>query len=439
MTGIVIFTAGREDAYQDYCRSVQEGYEPEELADFLPEDFTARASDDEPVRVWGTSVADKWRKVSRGDIVLVYRDGGFIAQARVLSKRDDLALAEHLYDLDGNPWDLDNPWQYLTFFTDFEEIDVDVAPFNELVGYESGYRPQGFTRVADDRIERVEAEHESVETAINELTDSGSRVHHVDDDPDDDEEDDTEESTADFGDRLVAASKNGDAYDEFEQLVAEAFSRLGFEAQWIEGGDDTDVQLTSPVEAIVEVKARGNGQLQSPDASRIRGHQESRGADHAVVVAPGFTPAAIDDANRDGLVLVSADKLRGLVERYEQVGLRPEFVADVLFEPGAFLDDRMDEIDEAITERRQAADELVSVMEALERGDGAYTAGELRHVLTGMLDGGVPDEDRIRSSLVLLAHPSLGIVETEEDGYRLSTTAEQGVEILEKFGVLVGD
>ncbi|MBO4248389.1 restriction endonuclease [Halomicrobium sp. IBSBa] len=435
MTGIVIFTAGREDAYQDYLRSVQEGYEPAELADFLPEDFTARASEDEPIRVWGTSVANKWRKVSQGDLVLVYRDGGFIAQARVLSKRDDLALAEHLYDLEGNPWDLDNPWQYLTFFTDFEEIDVDVAPFNELVGYESGYRPQGFTRVADDRIERVEAEHESVETAINELTDSGSRVHHVDDDPDDDDE----EETADFGERLVAASKNGDAYDEFEQLVAEAFSRLGFEAQWIEGGDDTDVQLTSPVEAIVEVKARGNGQLQSPDASRIRGHQESRGAEYAVVVAPGFTPAAIDDANRDGLVLVSAARLRGLVERHEEFGLRPEFVASVLFEPGAFLDDRMDEIDEAITERRQAADELVSVMEALERGDGAYTAGELRHVLTGMLDGGVPDEDRIRSSLVLLAHPSLRVVEEGEDGYKLATSAEQGAEMLVRFGALLNE
>ncbi|WP_254280769.1 restriction endonuclease [Haloarcula marina] len=433
MTGIVIFTAGREDAYQDYLRSVKDGYEREELDEFLPEDFTARASDDEPIRVWGTSVANKWQRVSQGDIVLVYREGGFIAQARVLSKRDDLELAEHLYDLEGNPWDLDNPWQYLTFFTDFEEIDIDVEPFNDLVGYEPGYRPQGFIRVADDRIERVASEHESVETAVNELTDSGPRVHIVDDDPDDDDE----EETADFGERLVAASENGDAYDEFEQLVAEAFSRLGFDAQWIEGGDDTDVQLTEPVEAIVEVKARGNGQLQSPDASRIRGHQESRGAEYAVVVAPGFTPAAIDDANRDVLVLVSADRLRGLVERHEQVGLRPEFVADVLFEPGAFQDDRLDEIDEHIAERRAAAGELVSVMEALERGEGAYTAGELRHVLTGMLDDGVPDEDRIRSSLVLLAHPSLGIVVENEEGYELTTTAEQGVELLEGFGTII--
>jgi len=54
-----------------------------------------------------------------------------------------------------------------------------------------------------------------------------------------------------------------------------------------------------------------------------------------------------------------------------------------------------------------------------------------------MLDAGVPDEARIESSLVLLSHPSLGVVTEDEDGYRLSTTAEQGVEILEKFGALV--
>ncbi|WP_018259321.1 restriction endonuclease [Halomicrobium katesii] len=260
-------------------------------------------------------------------------------------------------------------------------------------------------------------------------------MHVVDDDPDDDDE---EETAMDFGERLVAASENGAAYDEFEELVAEAFSRLGFDVQWIEGGDDTDVQLTEPVEAIVEVKARGNGQLQSPDASRIRGHQEARGAEYAVVVAPGFMPAAIDDANRDGLVLVSADRLRGLVERNETFGLRPEFVADVLFEPGAFQDDRLDEIDERIADRRAAAGELVSMMDALERGVGAYTAGELRHVLIGMRDGDVPGVARIESSLVLLSHPSLGVVVEGEDGYELTTTAEQGVELLERFGRLIG-
>lgn len=293
MTGIVIITAGREDAYKGYRRSVKDGYEPGDLGGHLPDEFTARASEDVPIRLWGTSVADKWQNVTQGDIVLVYRDGRFIAQARVLSTRDDLQLAEHLYDREGSTWDEYDPWRYITFLTDFKEIDVDVEPFNELVGYDTSYRPQGFTRVANSRLERLEAEYGSVETAITELTDTGSRVHDVDDA--DDETDEPAEPEQDLATRLVAASTNGNDPDAFEQLVATAFARLGFEAQWIEGGDDTDVQVTSPEHAVIEVKARGSGQLRSPDATRIRGHRDARGAKHAVVVAPGFAPAAIED------------------------------------------------------------------------------------------------------------------------------------------------
>ncbi len=48
--------------------------------------------------------------------------------------------------------------------------------------------------------------------------------------------------------------------------------RLGFEAQWIEGGNDTDVQVTQPAHAIVEVIAHWNGILQLLDGARIQGH-----------------------------------------------------------------------------------------------------------------------------------------------------------------------
>ncbi|MFC6757899.1 MULTISPECIES: restriction endonuclease [Haloarcula] len=435
MAGVVIFTAGREDAYEDYLRSVQEGYQPSELSEFLDEEFTARASEDEPIRLWGTSVADKWQNVEQGDIVLVYRDGGFIAQARVLNTLDDFDLAEHLYDIEGNPWDIDNAWQYLTFFTDFEEIDVDIEPFNELVGYDESYRPQGFTRVADSRIQDVREAYGSVETAISELTESGSKVHIVDDDEDDDETDSENVEMA-LGSRLVDASRDGSDPDTFEQLVAKAFSRLGFDAQWIEGGDDTDVQVTDPVHAIIEVKARGSGSLQSPDASRIRGHRDARGAEHAVVVAPGFRPAAIDDGNRDGLVLLDAERLGALVERADRYGLTPEAIAPVLFEPGAFQDDRLDEIDDIIGARLAAAEQLVAVLDALERGGGWHTATEIHHILVGMLDDGVPDTAAIEDSLVMLSHPALGVVERGEDGYRLTTSAAVGREVLEKYGGL---
>lgn len=437
MTGIVIFTASREDAYQDYLDSVKEGYEIDRITEYLPDGFTAPIKDGDTgtVRLWGTSVESKWKQVDVGDIVLVYRDGTYIAQAKVLSTHQNHELAEHLYDREDNPWDPENPWEYLAFVTDVEEIDIDAEAFNDLVNYDPNYRPQGFTRVADDRIERLKADYDSVESAVNDLTGSGPRVHEVDDDDDTDDGLTTEQ----FGNQLSEASQNGDAATTFEKLVATGFSRLGFEARWIEGGDDTDVELTSPVHAIVEVKTRSSGTLQSPDASRIRGHRESRGADHAVVVAPGFTPAAIEDANRDGLVLLTADRLHNLVERHDQYGLTPETIAEYLFEPGAFQDDRLDQLDDVLQARHTAAESLLDVIEALElKGDGVHSARDLQNVLVGLrTDKPAPSTQFIEESLTLLAHPTIGIVDQNDEGYRLTTTPECAEDLLIRFGTLI--
>jgi hypothetical protein len=193
MTGITIFTAGREDAFEDYRRSVKQGHSLDELSPYLTEDELASLRDtyeDDTAHLWGTSVESKWQKVSPGDIVLVYRQGEYIAQARVVYTATNVELADELWNTEGNPWDESNPWKYLTFVTDFEEISVDAEAFNELVGYDPSYRPQGFTRVADFRIENLESEYDSVETAVAELTGAGIRVHEVEEEEDDPDNDD---------------------------------------------------------------------------------------------------------------------------------------------------------------------------------------------------------------------------------------------------------
>ena len=104
---------------------------------------------------------------------------------------------------------------------------VDIEEFNELAGYDETYRPQGFTRVADKRLNQLAGE-ESVETAIADLTDAGERVHPVGDEDDG--------PTPDLADQLRVASTDGNAHEEFEKLVAKTFSRLGCAADWMEGG-----------------------------------------------------------------------------------------------------------------------------------------------------------------------------------------------------------
>lgn len=439
MTGIAIITAGHEDAFQDYMRSVKEGHDPVEFEGFLSAEEVESVTDSETgkVHLWGTTVDSKWQSVEAGDIALVYRDGRYIAQATVVQTRDDLDLAEHLWRVDGNPWDPERPWRYLTFLTNVTDIDVPVEALNELVGYQEEYIPQGFSRVSDARIRRVEESFESVETAVNELTGTGVRVHELDDETGEDEL--GTEGDADLGERLVAASCDGDRYDEFEELVAKAFSRLGFDARWIEGGDDTDVEITAPIHATVEVKARSGGTLQSPDATRILEHADRHAADHTIVVAPGFAPAAIEDADRQGIVLLAADHLQALLERRDAYGVPPEVLAEYLIEPGAFQDDRLDQIDDVLRSRLDGMGDLVAVMEALQRADPEEgTAENLRLILKGMYDDEqVPTRQVIKQSLNLLAHPAVQLAEYSDGQYQPTTTTANAKLLLQRFGNLI--
>lgn len=439
MTGLVIVTAGRKDAYNDYVTSVKEGYEHSDLSDRLPPELNDKleATDDGRIRLWGTSVKRMWQKVEVGDISLVYRDGKMIAQATVIETLNDVEIAEDLWNTEENPWDPEKPWRYLIFFSDFEEVEVDVEAFNNLVGYDNTYRPQGFTRVADRRIAKLEDEHESVETAINELTGGGVRVHEIGDDEEADEQESLDQTS--LRQKVVDASTDGERDAEFEELVAKAFSRLGFEARWIEGGGDTDVEITAPIHAVVEVKARGQGILRSPDAARIRGHRDARNADKALVVAPGFAPAAIDDADRDGIILLPAKQLRELLERREKYGVPPEVVVEYLFEPGAFQTDRLDQLDETVEQRVYSTVDLLAVLRALERADeDEGTASGIRLILKGMQPADhVPNEQVIAQSLALLSHPCLGAVDETEGKYQLMTTPRNAIELLRRFSNLV--
>ena len=389
------------------------------------------------MHLWGTSVDSKWQFVEGGDIGLIYRDGIYIAQGTVVRTREDIDLAEQLWRTEGSPWDTESPWRYLVFLNGVEEIGVSVESFNELAGYQENYIPQGFSRVSDSRIRDIENAYESVETAINELTGSGVRVHEFDEEPTQEESEEQQEVA--LGERIVTASRDGDQYEKLEELVAKAFSRLGFEARWIEYGDDTDVEITAPIHAVVEVKARSSGTLASPDATRIQGHKERHSADQAIVVAPGFTPAAIEDADRQGIVLLATDHLQELLERRETYGIPPEALSNHLTEPGAFQDDRLDQIDDGLRTRLGGTEDLLAVMEALQRADPEEgTANRLRLILKGMYnEERVPEQHVIEQSLNLLAHPSIKLAEYQDGQYQPTTTKENAEVLLRRFGNLI--
>jgi hypothetical protein len=432
MAGIVIFTAGRQDAYKDYNKSVKRGHELDEVAPFLSDDDLEElevTSEDNRVHLWGSSVPGKWQNVEPGDVALVYHDGKFVSRGQVLLLRENYELAEHLWKdgVDHNRWDPENPWRYLTFLTEVEETEVDIEAFNELIGYDSTYRPQGFTRVADNRLARLTREYDSVETALAELTGSGERVHHVDDEE--------VEQTPDLAEDLRAASTDGSRAEEFEQLVAKAFTRLGCTTTWIEGGGDTDVEIDSPMQAVVEAKTRGSGKLNSLEATNVDKHRRQKGAEHAIVVAPGFTPKVIENAKTNELTTLAVDDLIELLDRRDRYAIPPEQVFELLASPGAFQDDRLDLLDEAVHDRIEAGSTILDVIRALERANGPVaTAADLRWIVVGMQDSSeIPSQQEITETLQLLSHSSIGAVEEVEEGYRTASNYENAVKLVQSL------
>ncbi|TKX72463.1 hypothetical protein EXE40_03840 [Halorubrum sp. GN11GM_10-3_MGM] len=238
---------------------------------------------------------------------------------------------------------------------------------------------------------------------------------------------------------MQATSTDGSAHEEFEQLVAKAFSRLGYTANWIEGGGDTDVEIRSPEHIVVEVKARSNGQVNSLEVTNIDKHRRQRGADHAIVVAPGFAPKVIENAETTDLTTIAIDELVELLDRRDQYAVAPEETMDLLTRSGAFQDDRLDILDESIQARLDAGETLLAVIQALERADGPVeTAEDVRWIVVGMEDSDeIPTTEEIRSALQLLAHPSIGVVTQDEDGYRVTTDYENGVQLVRSLGNIV--
>ncbi|PSQ27807.1 restriction endonuclease [Halobacteriales archaeon QS_9_68_17] len=436
MAGIVIFTAGRQDAYEDYEISVKQGHELEEVAPFLSDEDIEElkvTSEDNRIHLWGSSVPGKWQNVEAGDVALVYHDGRFVSRGKVLLLRENYELAGQLWNdgVDHDRWDPNNPWKYLTFLTEVEETDVDIEAFNNLVGYDETYRPQGFTRVADNRLSRLTQEYDSVETALAELTGTGEKVHHVDDD-------DVEE-TPGLKKELRTASTDGSRSEEFEQLVAKAFTRLGCTTNWIEGGSDTDVEISSPVHVVVEAKTRSSEKLNSLEATNIDKHRRQKGADHAIVVAPAFTPKVIENATTNELTTLAVDDLIELLDRRDRYAVAPEEVLELLARPGAFQDDRLDLLDEAIESRVDAGSTILDVIRALQRADGPVAiAADLRWIVVGMQNpSDVPSQEKITKTLQLLSHLSIGVVEQVDEGYRIVTSYENAIMLVNSLGRVI--
>lgn len=137
--------AGNEASRRRWEETVEEGVPVDRLEGHLPDDeleALREASEAGRVRVWGTAPARdegsraQWSDSGPGDVLLFTGGGEIFASARVLAKRRNPELAEELW---GRRDDGDT-WEFLFFATEPLQQGVPYEAFNEVAGYEAGYR-----------------------------------------------------------------------------------------------------------------------------------------------------------------------------------------------------------------------------------------------------------------------------------------------------------
>lgn len=154
----------KKTTFRHFHDSVIEGIDPTEYEEAI--DF-----DKQIVSVWGVVSGNQshWKQMQPGDIVLFYSKSKVYTHiGRVIQKQENEALANQIwttYDEGRIVADMDEPWPYLFYLTDVEEVNISSAELHDDIGWKKFY-PQSFTRVIDKRHAKIEDKYGSISACL---------------------------------------------------------------------------------------------------------------------------------------------------------------------------------------------------------------------------------------------------------------------------------
>ncbi|MBI3553589.1 MAG: hypothetical protein HY077_13920 [Elusimicrobia bacterium] len=101
--------------------------------------------------IWGAlpgpSSVRNWRAMQPGDNILFYRSGRFVCIGEIAHKFQNAKLAEHLWGKSSTG----TTWEHVYFITNEQHIKASLEDFNQLFGFKSNFRPQGFAQILKGR------------------------------------------------------------------------------------------------------------------------------------------------------------------------------------------------------------------------------------------------------------------------------------------------
>lgn len=116
----------------------------------------------------------------------------------------------------------------------------------------------------------------------------------------------------------------------FEELIAETFVYMGFEAKRIGGAGNTDVVVRwkdndgKIITAVVDGKSKSSGTVTHTDVSdvAIETHKEKNGAEYVAIIGPSFGGDTIKNhARKKGFALITDEELIDVAKNVQALGL----------------------------------------------------------------------------------------------------------------------
>src|SRR5437667_1338425 len=102
--------------------------------------------------VWGAVPGpmneSRWERMEPGDVVLIYNHGRIRFAGEIAAKVRNKELARYFWKEN----ETGTTWELMYFIVNEERTDVTIEKLNPLFGYQSHYRPQGFSMVNEEAV-----------------------------------------------------------------------------------------------------------------------------------------------------------------------------------------------------------------------------------------------------------------------------------------------
>jgi hypothetical protein len=222
--------------------------------------------------------------------------------------------------------------------------------------------------------------------------------------------------------------------ERFEQAVRDAFTFLGFQAEWLGGSGRTDVLLDAALgrsdsyRVAVDCKTSASGSVgdHQVDWVTLTEHKAKHDANHILLVAPNPSGSRLfTRASQHGVTVMSADQLVGLCRQHGKAPLGLDDYRS-LFANGGSLE--MQGVDERAEEVKRIVTLAAAICAAIRDHSalfGRMSARDLFLIMSGKPVAEGTGEDELQVLLDSLASPLLGVLNGSKiDGYRVTTSTE---------------